>query len=83
MDKLLSLFTKIITLLYLTNMSTILFFSKEDIFRKKIQSTSLQVCFLEYLEKNKYKKTQDYIINKFLAYTTNKISHLLTDILYM
>ena len=87
MHESLSLFANIITSPYLANVPTILFFSKDDIFREKIQSTSLRVCFPEYPGKDEYKEARDYIIDKFLACTTDKISHLivgnLTDILFM
>jgi len=42
----------------------ILFFNKEDIFKKKIQNTDLNVCWEEYKDGKKYDPALKFIIKK-------------------
>ena len=52
--------------------SIIVFFNKEDIFKKKIKHSPLEICFPEFEGPNSYEVALPYIKDKFLSLKNNK-----------
>jgi hypothetical protein len=52
--------------------SAILFYNKEDLFKKKIAKVDLSVCFDDYKGGKKYENALKFIKNKFESLNQNK-----------
>jgi hypothetical protein len=52
--------------------SVVLFYNKEDLFKKKILEKDLNVCFEDYKGGTKYEAALNYIKNKFSNENNNK-----------
>jgi hypothetical protein len=59
------LFESICNNKWFTDTSIILFLNKKDIFREKIKTSPLTICFPEYQGPNTFDETSKYIANKF------------------
>lgn len=84
------LFTTLCSLSHLANIPFLLFFTKDDLFREKIQHVSLRKCFPEYSGAMDYSESLDFIISKFLAVCEKKPNRILqvfvgnlTDVTFM
>ena len=67
----LMLFDDICNCPWFTNTSVILFFNKSDIFREKIKTTSLDVCFPDYQGGCDFCQAIDYLTAKFTSLNKN------------
>ncbi|KAJ3436615.1 guanine nucleotide-binding protein g(o) subunit alpha [Anaeramoeba flamelloides] len=61
------LFDEICNSRWFTETSIILFFNKDDLFREKIKTVDLSVCFEDYEGGCDYDEALDYIKNKFIS----------------
>eukprot|EP00026_Physarum_polycephalum_P019574 Phypoly_transcript_21650.p1 GENE.Phypoly_transcript_21650~~Phypoly_transcript_21650.p1 ORF type:complete len:182 (+),score=38.57 Phypoly_transcript_21650:42-548(+) len=86
MHESLQLFTECCSHMALSDVPFILFFTKDDLFREKIQYVSLRRCFPDFSGENEYYAARDFIISKFLGACRKKgkVTHVfvgnLTDI---
>jgi len=54
------------------NKAVILFYNKEDLFKKKIQKVDLCICYEDYKGGKKYDNAMKFIRNKFESQNQNK-----------
>ena len=59
------LFESICNNKWFTDTSIILFLNKKDLFKEKIKSSPLTICFPEYTGPNTFEETTKYIESKF------------------
>jgi len=71
MHETLELFKRICDLKVFENTSIILFLNKDDIFREKIQTVPLNMCFPKFQGGNTYKECAEYILRQFQARKSN------------
>ncbi|KAJ3442250.1 g protein alpha i subunit [Anaeramoeba flamelloides] len=71
MEESLLLFNEICNSRFFSDTSIILIFNKTDVFREKIKTTDLSVCFNDYNGGNSFEETSEFIKNKFISLNNN------------
>jgi hypothetical protein len=72
MEESLQLFGEVIHERCFNKKNIIIFYNKEDVFKKKITQVDLNVCFDEYKEGKKYEPALKFIQKKYTSLNQNK-----------
>ncbi|PRP82575.1 guanine nucleotide-binding protein alpha-1 subunit [Planoprotostelium fungivorum] len=65
MHESLTLFRDVCTSKWFSDTAMVIFFNKKDIFEKKINTTSLRVCFPSYTGADEYEEASNFVISEF------------------
>lgn len=72
MQESLDLFEEVLSLPYFTKTTIMIFFNKEDLFKEKIKTIDLKICFSQYEGGCDEMKAKKYIEEKFMSRSKRK-----------